>query len=369
MKRVLHVMASLERSGMEQMLMSSAEAWQQAGFKCDVVATAESAGPVAEQMRSRGYEVFHLPFRSRHRLLPRTGFVRDFYQLCARPYDIVHIQVEAGRPLFALLARAAGVRRIAVTPHNTFRFTGTLRLRKMAERHLIRLMGGRFGMISEGVQECEWERFRIRGERIWNWIDTDHFRPPSEEERVRARLELGVSPEQFVVASVANCNRAKNHGALLEALSLMPEQERPVYVHVGREAPGAPERALAKQLGIAGTTRFAGSQPDVRTFLWAADAVAMPSLTEGLAISALEAVACGTPLVCSRIDGLKEIADKAPTTVLVTPEPTAIAEGLRTAIAAARGAGRQSALQDSARIRELFSMSNGVKSIVQGLYA
>jgi glycosyltransferase involved in cell wall biosynthesis len=148
----------------------------------------------------------------------------------------------------------------------------------------------------------------------------------------------------------------------------MTKQERPVYVHVGREEPGQPERALAERLGIAGATRFAGSQPDVRAFLWAADAVAMPSLTEGLALSALEAVACGAPLVCSRIDGLTEIAAQAPSTVLVTPEPTAIAEGLRAAIAAARGLGRRHALQDSARIRELFSMSNGVNSIVQGLY-
>ncbi len=369
MKRVLHVMASLERSGMEQMLLSSADAWQDAGYQCDIVATAEREGPAAEQMRARGYGVFHLPFRSRYRFLPRARFVRDFYRLCAQGYDIVHIQLEAGRPLFALIARAAGVRKLVVTPHNTFRFRGFLRVRKMAERHLIRLLGGRFGMISEGVSACEWERFRIRGERIWNWIDTEHFRPPSEEERRRARRELGLGGDSFVVVTVGNCNRAKNHCVLFEALALLPEHERPMYVHVGREEPGEPERLLAERLGISATTRFVGSQPDTRPFLWAADVVAMPSLSEGLAISALEAVACGTPLLCSKIDGLLEIAQATQTTTLVEPAPTAVAGGLRAVAAAASEQQRQAVLLDSARIRERFSMRRGVNSIVQGLYA
>ncbi|MDR3742410.1 MAG: glycosyltransferase [Terracidiphilus sp.] len=369
MKRVLHVMASLERSGMEQMLLSSATEWHAAGYTCDVVSTAPEVGPAAEAMRECGYGVYHLPFRSKHRLLPRAGFMREFYRLCAQGYDVVHIQVEAGRPLFALIARMAGVRRLAVTPHSTFRFTGLLRMRKMAERHLIRLLGGRFGMISESVQKCEWERFRIRGERIWNWINSDYFRPPTAEERSLARKELGLEGAGFVVVSVANCSHVKNHPALLEALALLHEDERPVYLHVGREEEGQPERRLAEQLRITGTTCFVGSQPDPRSYFWAADAVVMPSLYEGVGLSAIEAVACGLPLVCTRIDGLRDLAREMETCIMTSTDPEAIADGLREVMRQKPEEQKTRGQRDSARIREMYSLKNGVASVIENLYS
>ena len=118
MKRVLHVLNSLQRSGMEMMLLNSAAEWRALGYECDILATANTVGPIAEPLRESGYAVFHIPFRSKQRYLPRRKFVSEFYQLCKSGYDVVHIHTEAGRPVFALLARLAGVQRIAVTPHD-----------------------------------------------------------------------------------------------------------------------------------------------------------------------------------------------------------------------------------------------------------
>lgn len=368
MKRVLHVMASLERSGMEQMLLSSADEWRAAGYACDVVATSEEIGQAAEAMRERGYGVFHLPFRNRNKALPRAAFVRDFYRLCARGYDVVHIQVEAGRPLYALIARLAGVPRLAVTPHSIFQFCGILRFRKMAERHLIRLLGGRYGMISEAVRTNEWKRFRIRGTRIFNWADTEHFRLPTGEERVTARRALGISEKEFVTISVGNCCYAKNHSALLEALASLPVNERPAHLHVGREEPGEPERALAERLGIEKTTHFFGSQPDTRSYLWAADAMLMPSAYEGFPLAAVEALACGLPLVCTGVGGLLDLARETEGTVLTSAESASIAEGVRTVMQMNAELRQARARRNSTYIREHYSVQSGVASIINGLY-
>src|SRR5580704_11848175 len=74
MKRVLHVLYSLERSGMEMMLLNSNSEWRDRGYECDVLATADSVGPLAGQMRACGYSVHHLPFRGWPSLLPRLDF-------------------------------------------------------------------------------------------------------------------------------------------------------------------------------------------------------------------------------------------------------------------------------------------------------
>jgi glycosyltransferase involved in cell wall biosynthesis len=369
MKRVLHVLYTLERSGMEVMLLNSGPEWKRHGFLCDVLATARDVGSLAHEMRTMGYPVYHLPFRSRLSLLPRMDFVRDFLRLCQSGYDVIHIHTEGGAPLFAFLAWIAGVRRIALTPHNTFRFTGLLRFRKMCERQFVRLLGGCYGMISEGVRACERDRFHNDGAAVSNWIDTAYFKPPSEVERIHARRSLGIRPEHFVIVSTGNCNRIKNHEAILRAIPLLPPAIKPLYLHLGREQAGYPDRRLATSLGIQDRVRFCGSQADVLPFLWAADAFVMPSFHEGLGMAAIEAVASGVPLICAEADGLLDIAAATKYTVLTSTSAASVAEGIAYAASLPIAELRNRALEDSRSVRERFSMVKGVRSIVSALYA
>jgi glycosyltransferase involved in cell wall biosynthesis len=370
MKRVLHVMASLERSGMEMMLMSSAEQWRRAGYSCDILATAQEIGPVAEQMQHAGYGVLHIPFRSSRRYLLNRRLIPEFFMLCKRTrYDIVHIHTEAATPIFAILAKLAGVKSVVLSVHNTFHFDGILRIRKRLERTLIRALGGRYGMVSDAVMECERERFGNPGVRVWNWLDTQYYRPPSSAERQAARQSLGCGDDQFILVSVANCNTAKNHSAILRALSRIKEVVTPLYFHVGREQQKRPELALAQQLGLESEVRFMGSHPDPRAFFWAADVFVMPSLHEGLAISPLEAIASGCPAILADVSGLKEIAAETKWTISVATDEESIASGLGRAATIPAKIRRSRALEDSASIRERFSVQGGVQVMIDSLYA
>ena len=354
---------------MEMMLLSSAGEWARWGVHCDVLATAAQIGPLAERMRDAGYGVFHIPMRSRFRYLPRARFFSDYYRLCRSGYDVVHIHVEAAVPVFLTIAKMAGVASIALTPHNTFYFRGLLRARKFVERWLARLLGGRFGMISDGVMRCEWETYRNPGVRTWNWLDEERFRPATEDERQEARRSLGCAADQFVIVSVGNCNEFKNHPELLRAIALPAAPGNLLYLHVGREETHAPERALAQELGIAEKVRFCGSQEDIRPFLWAADAFVMPSLREGLGMTAIEAIASGTMTILSRVEGLSDIAAHAESPIFIGANAADIASALAEAAALPLNERRSRVAADSERIRHRFSVANGVRSIVEGLYA
>jgi glycosyltransferase involved in cell wall biosynthesis len=367
--RVLHVLNSIERSGMELMLITSANEWKRHGYSCDVVAIASGEGPAAPAMRAAGYRLFHIPFRSRYRFLPRAGFLRDFYRLCHSRYDVVHIHVETATALFAILALAAGSRRIAVTPHSTFRFIGNVWFRKRMERWIIRHLGGRYGMISDSVRKCEMEEFGNTGVRVQNWIDTEHFRPPSQAERAEARRDAGLQPTETVVVSIGNCEEVKNHGSLLRALAQIPETQRPAYIHVGREDKDASEHALASALGIADRVRFTGSLADVRPVLWAADLYVMPSLREGFGMSAVEAIACGVPVVFAKVDGLVDIAVSTKWAVLTETTPESIGKEIMAVLSLPADERQVRARDDSRRVRQQFSVENGVASIVENLYA
>src|SRR5437879_2797564 len=129
--RILHVMHSLERSGMEMMFLSSAQEWKAREISMDLLATADTAGPLADDLARAGYGIFHIPFRSKCRYLPHPRLLPDFWRLCKKgKYDVVHIHTEAPGALFAVLARSAGIPKIVFSVHNTFRFHGVLRARK-----------------------------------------------------------------------------------------------------------------------------------------------------------------------------------------------------------------------------------------------
>lgn len=354
---------------MEIMLLNSFAEWRRQGYQCDVLATASAVGPIASQMREAGYGVFHIPFRSKMRYLPRADFVRDYYHLCKSGYDVVHLHHEAAPPIFVLLAKLAGVRRIVLTLHAIFKFKGFLRARKLCERQFVHFLGGRYGIISENIRDCEWERFRSKGTRIQNWLDTSHFEPPTQDQREIARHSLGIREDQFVITSVGNCSKVKNHDAILRAIPLLATTIRPLYLHVGREAPGNPERKLATELMIEDKLRFMDSQADTLPFLWAADVFVMPSLNEGLGISALEAIAAGTPLVCSEVEGLSEVAAQTKWAILTSTSAESVAEGVAKTAAIDPLERRQRALSDSQLVRDRFSVEAGVLSIVDGLYA
>ena len=223
-------------------------------------------------------------------------------------------------------------------------------------------------MVSAGVSACEWERFGNMGIRIRNWFNVFRFRPPVPLERAAARQSLGAQLEDFLIVSVGNCNAAKNHEAILRAIPLLPTALQPLYVHIGREEPGHPERKLADMLGIQNKVRFLGSQAEVLPFLWAADVFVMPSLHEGLGIAAIEAIASGVPLVCSRVEGLSDIAAVTNNTVLTDTTPESIAGGIAYVAALQLDERRNRALIDGRLVREHFSIRNGVQSIISGLY-
>jgi glycosyltransferase involved in cell wall biosynthesis len=184
-----------------------------------------------------------------------------------------------------------------------------------------------------------------------------------------ARESLGCTEDQFVLVSVANCNHAKNHSALIRALSLAKQGVSLLYLHVGKEEPERSELGLAQRLGLENEVRFMGSQSDPRLFFWAADVFVMPSLHEGLAISPLEAIASGCPAVLSDVSGLKEIAVETKWTISATPDEGSIAKGLLRMAGIPAETRRSRALEDSMRIRDRFSMERGVQVMIESLYA
>lgn len=154
---------------------------------------------------------------------------------------------------------------------------------------------------------------------IPNGIDVHHFRPLPHC-RGAVRGQLGIAPHAPVCGIVAALRPEKNHLLFLRAASLaqrqMPEAE---FLVVG----DGPERQrleeAAREAGLGERVRFLGCRRDVPELLSAVDIFSLTSDNEASPVSVLEAMACGLPVVATRVGSLEETVVPENTGFLVPP--------------------------------------------------
>lgn len=192
---------------------------------------------------------------------------------------------------------------------------------------------------------------------IHNGVDLEHFHPGLRElHRDRIRAELGIADETPLFLFVGSGFERKGLPQLLSAFEQMRRTDSHLAV-VGHDKRERAMGALAEKLGIADRVHFLGGQKDVRPFYGAADAFALPTLYDPFPNAALEALACGLPVLTSTSCGAAELIEagsngyvcRATDTATLAEHLDALAESASRMRAAARTAAQGCALPDMVR--------------------
>lgn len=135
-----------------------------------------------------------------------------------------------------------------------------------------------------------------------NGVDLERFRPLDP---VVCRARLGIAHRPTLL-SVGYLIERKGHHLVIEALGRLPHFQ---LLIVGTGPERAALESLAASLGVAERVRFVGAvpQPELAAYYSAADMLVLASSREGWANVLLEAMACGTPVVATRIWGTPEV--------------------------------------------------------------
>lgn len=177
----------------------------------------------------------------------------------------------------------------------------------------------------------------LPGDKItvhYTGLDHAAFRPLGRK-RSRQRLadEFGIPAEGPLLASVGALIPRKGQTFVIEALALLPDAR---LVLVGQGPERAALEAQAQATGVADRVHFLGSldHASLPVVLSAAEAMVLPSASEGLANAWVEALACGTPLVITDAGGARELVTSASAGRIVERNAGAIAAGVRAVIGA-----------------------------------
>jgi glycosyltransferase involved in cell wall biosynthesis len=223
---------------------------------------------------------------------------------------------------------------------------------------------GRYLAEHEG---CPAAKIRV----VPNGVDTERFRPRVADRAFRQALRLPADAP--TVAIVAALRPEKNHELFLRAAALVHEQlpEARMLV-VGNGVRRAALEQLSAELGLSKTVRFLGTRHDVPEILAQVDVVALTSHMEANPVSILEAMACGKPVVATRVGSVPESVRDGQTGYLVEPgDAAALAERLLLLLrnpqqAAAMGAaGRQHVLEHAS----IEAMVRGYEALIGEIYA
>lgn len=117
------------------------------------------------------------------------------------------------------------------------------------------------------------------------------------------RRELGISEEAFMILSVGELNKNKNHEVIIRAIARLKKKDIH-YVICGKGILDKYLRELSNELEIEDQVHILGFRDDVPDLCNIADIFAFTSYREGLGLSALEAMACRLPIITSNIHGI-----------------------------------------------------------------
>ena len=148
-------------------------------------------------------------------------------------------------------------------------------------------------------------------------IDLEKFNTV-EIDRALKRSQLGLPEDAFVVLSVGELNKNKNHEVVIRALGKI---DNPCihYLVCGQGNLEGYLRNLSKELDIENQVHLLGFRKDIPEICKIADLFAFPSYREGLSVALMEAMANGLPVMCSNIRGNSDLIESGKGGYLLEP--------------------------------------------------
>ncbi len=323
--------------GMNVYVSSLASALAAAGVECDVLTRAEHPGQDKIIEVEPGFRVVHLDAGptspvGKGELLglldELVDAARAHLTSIAEPFDALHshywisgavghrLKHELDLPLvgtFHTLARTKVAAGIEDDPHDRFR------IESETIACLDRMIASTADERSELISAYDADPERI--EVIAPGVDHAMFSPG---DAAAARRRLDLPTDRPVLLFVGRIQALKGVDVAIRCLASM-EDTRAILAIVGGPsgAEGDAEvrrlHALASELGVDDRIRWESPQPHPALADWyrAADVCLMPSRTESFGLVALEAAACGTPVVGAKVGGLCSLIDDGHTGFLV----------------------------------------------------
>ena len=250
-------------------------------------------------------------------------------ELVKGKYDVVHVHDGGYSSILfsAVVAKRINHSRVFCTLHNN--------LARHIDRKLIQILSqyvDRYIAVSAAIQKMWREVYNSDSVLIPNGVDNSRFNSSVDGAPIRKRLGI---ENKFVILSLGRLSSQKGVQYLIQAVPYLKKViPNPVLLICGRGEEEDYLKKMVKNLRLKETIKFLGYVPpeELPRYYAACDVFVLPSIFETFALTLLEALSVGKPVVCTKVGGAQEFAmqfENSHFSKLVKPaDPDDLAKGI-----------------------------------------
>ncbi len=302
--RVLQVVTTMDRGGLETMLMNYYRHVDREKVQFDFLVHRQERAAYDDEIEALGGTIYRLP-----RLVPWSGAylsALDAFFDGHPEYRVVHVHQDCLSSVILKVAARHGVPVRIAHSHSASQDKNLKYPVKLWYKRAIPQYATDLFACGEGAGG--WMFSGASYQIVNNAVDVGIFAYDTiKRKKIRHQLDI---ESELSIGHVGRFDHPKNHPFLLEIFSaLLNEEPNAVLLLVGGGEDMPKMQAKAQALGISEHVRFLGVRSDVADLMQAMDVFVFPSLYEGLPVTMVEAQAAGLPCI---------ISDKVPPECILT---------------------------------------------------
>ncbi len=356
--KILHLISSSGLFGAENVLLTLAKCFNKEGARAVVGAIRDSRNPrveLIEKAKGEGLPVAVFDSRGRFDLGTVAKLIRYIKE---NAIDVLHTHNYKSDTIGLLAAKLTG-RPLVATAHGFTEVTQTVGFYEELDRFLLKTFFDRVVVVTDKVlPHCPVFKKRV----ISNGLDASKFLPdPKAAEAVRK--EFNIRPGDFVIGTIGRLSKEKNQLMLLEAaVDLVYTHPSVKFLIVGEGPEEYSLKHFVQNKNIADKIVFTGLIRDVVPVYQTMDAFVLSSVTEGVPLTILEAMASRVPVVATRVGGIPEIIEDGKTGFLVASKDVQALKAKLENLIRDRGLGQQLAEAGFHFVKQEYSLEKMCES-------
>ncbi|MFQ5850250.1 MAG: glycosyltransferase [Candidatus Binatia bacterium] len=316
---VMHLIASTDFGGAEKIILSLASSIDIERFNvsfCLFLDRRRDKNELLYMLERRAHKLNSVEIR---RTLEARQF-KQFYKIIkSNQFDVLHSHGYRADLFGLIMGKMLGIP-IVSTVHGWTSATRRLKVYEFCQRRWLKYFDVVIVVSGEGRRRLV--EGGVRPERIVkvnNAIDIYKYADRGSGNGLRE--ELGIGPGTRVIGAVGRLSVEKGLTYFLSAGAQVVEKDPRVKLALVGEGPQRKElEALAWALGIHGSVIFLGYRPDLDRIYPVLDVFVLPSMTEGIPMALLEAMAFSRPVIASNVGGVPEVVQDGVSGILVEPK-------------------------------------------------
>jgi glycosyltransferase involved in cell wall biosynthesis len=322
-------MFSYQFGGSERVAADLAKEFRARGYPVICFAFHDSNGPLRDELENAGVRCLDLNYGSVKAQPRRLVYLWKMWRMLRRErVTALHVHHHGALILCGIPARLARIPRVVMTEH------GLQALIERADARKLTMFYERFATDITAVEPGQVEYFHqtlgIPLGKLHCIANGVGLTKRTRQDAQQARARLGLGDETFMFLYVGRLNPVKDLPTLLRAFAALPVRmlDRSRLCLVGDGEERVQLEALSESLAVRERVHFLGARSDVAGILPAADAFVMSSLSEGLPMALLEAMAVGVPCIATAVGGIPSLLGTEAGITVPPGDPAALSRAM-----------------------------------------